>query len=216
MLSAPAGLVKSSVAASNKPNYSDLAKLVSSSGGIIKPGQPCDSIVYPKNPYIDKNLVSDAFHDKDQSNSRESTNFLLKGFVNHAAVDNLMAECQTSRCSTSSKFVDRGPDGGLPSIHAYIDSFLNSRDPSITNSTQNSRTYNENYDVSKIKNACDAVIAERVAISSNIELRLGQPYQQSQSSGNLVPLVTEPKLLDTAVAQPKLLFLEQMTNNGAS
>lgn len=189
------------MAASNMPNYSDLAKLVSSSGGLIKRGQPWDSIVYPKNPYTDKNSVIDAFRDKDHSNSRESTNLVM--------------ECQTSRCSTSSKFVDSGPDGGLQSIHAYIDSFLKSRDPCITNPAQNSRTYNENYDVSKIKNACDPVIAERVATSSNIELRLGQPYQQSQSSGNSVPLVTEPKLLDTVVAQPRSLFLEQMTNNAA-
>lgn len=194
--------MKSSVAASNMPNYSDLAKLVSSSGGLIKRGQPWDSIVYPKNPYTDKNSVIDAFRDKDQSNSRESTNLVM--------------ECQMSRCSTSSKFADSGPDGGLQSMHAYIDSFLKSGDPCITNPAQNSRTYNENYDVSKIKNACDPVIAERVATSSNIELRLGQPYQQSQSSGNSVPLVTEPKLLDTVVAQPRSLFLEQMTNNGAS
>ncbi|KAL5853168.1 hypothetical protein ACOSQ3_008286 [Xanthoceras sorbifolium] len=211
-LSAAAGLVKSSVSMPNTPGNPDLANLIGTSGGLIMSGQPLDNIVFPKNARTDQSLVIDALHDKEQRYGQDSSNYLLKGLVN-----SLQSNLCASRCSTVSKFDDRGTNSNLQSISGYIDSRVQSRNSSITHPTsQNSRTVGKNYDVTKIENSYDGVMAHRIATPSNIELRLGQPYQHSQSSGNSVPSVIGPKLLDTLVGSSKSLFLQQMIHNATN
>lgn len=213
--------MKSSVVVPSMPNNSDLAKLVGSSGSVS--GQRLDNVAFPKNPHTDQNSMIHMLHEKEQRYGQGDNNHLLKGLINtlqgnlQAVADNQKMECPISRCSTSSKFVDRGPDSGFHSISAYIDSVVKSRNASFTHPiSQNSRILGKSYDVSKIKNSCDGVTADKVAVSSNIELRLGQPYQQSQFSGNSVTPVFVPNSLDTLVGPPKSLFWEQMIHNGAS
>ncbi|XP_031279661.1 uncharacterized protein LOC116138078 isoform X3 [Pistacia vera] len=218
-LSATAGLVKSSVVVPSVPNNSDLAKLVGSSGSVS--GQRLDNVAF--HPHTDQNSMIHMLHEKEQRYGQGDNNHLPKGLINtlqgklQAVADNQKMECPISRCSTSSKFVDRGPDSGLQSISAYIDSLVMSRNASFTNPiSQNSRILGKSYDVSKIKNSCDGVTADKVAVSSNIELRLGQPYQQSQSPGNSVTPVFVPKSLDTLLGPPKSLFREQMIHNAGN
>ncbi|KAK2659681.1 hypothetical protein Ddye_006214 [Dipteronia dyeriana] len=209
-LSAAAGLVNSSVSTPNIPSNSDLAKLVGSSGGLS--GQPLDNIGIPKNARTDQSLVIDALHDKEQRYGQDSSNYLLKGLVN-----SFQSNLGESRCSTVSKFVDRGTNSSLHSISGYIDSPVQSRNVSIVHpASQISRTVDKNYDVSKIENPHNGVMAARIATPSNIELRLGQPYQQSHSSGNSVPSVIGSKLLETFVGSSKSLFLQQMIHSATN
>ncbi|XP_044471547.1 uncharacterized protein LOC123200432 isoform X5 [Mangifera indica] len=220
-LPATAGLVKSSVVVPSMPNNSDLAKLAGSSGGVS--GQRLDNFAFANNPHTDQNPMIHLLHENVQRYGEGDNNHMFKGLINtlqgnlQAVADNQKMECPMSRCSTSSKLVDRGPDSVLQSISACIDSLVNSRNASFTHPiSQNSRILGKSYDVSKIKNSCDGVTADNIAVSSSIELKLGQPYQQIQPSGNSVTPVCAPKSLDTLVGSSKSLFLEQMIHNAAN
>lgn len=213
--------MKSSVVVPSMPNNSDLAKLAGSSGGVS--GQRLDNFAFANNPHTDQNPMIHLLHENVQRYGEGDNNHMFKGLINtlqgnlQAVADNQKMECPMSRCSTSSKLVDRGPDSVLQSISACIDSLVNSRNASFTHPiSQNSRILGKSYDVSKIKNSCDGVTADNIAVSSSIELKLGQPYQQIQPSGNSVTPVCAPKSLDTLVGSSKSLFLEQMIHNGAS
>jgi hypothetical protein len=216
-----AGFVKSSVTMPNMCKSSDLSHLVSSSGGLVRSGQPLDHVLYPKNSHTDQDLLFDALQNKKQRNIQDVDNVLFKSLNGtswrnlHAVVDNQIMELPVSRCSTPQKLFGSGLDNGCQSIAAYVDFIMKNGNSSISQSTlQNLRDLGKDSDVSRSKNAKDSVIVGRDATSSNIELRLGQPYQPSQTSGNSVLPVIGPQLFDKLVNPPKSCFHRQMIHNG--
>ncbi|XP_059459426.1 uncharacterized protein LOC132188988 isoform X3 [Corylus avellana] len=222
-LSVTAGFVKSRAANPNLCKSSDASHRVGSTGGLVRSRQPLDHVHFPKNPHTDQKLLIDALQNEKQRNFQDVDNFLLKSSVGtswrnlHAAVDNQMMECPISRCSTTQKFVGTGVDNGCQSISAYIDGIMKNGNPSTSFSTlQNVKDPSKDSDVSKTKNEKDSVIVGRDATSSNIELRLGQPYQPSRTSGNSILPVIGPQLFDKLGNPPKSCFPRQMIHNAAS
>ncbi|XP_039018786.1 uncharacterized protein LOC120150135 [Hibiscus syriacus] len=98
-------------------------------------------------------------------------------------------------------------------MSAWIDSILKTGNSSLTHSSlQNLRTLGRNYDASASK-ITDDVISDRDAASSNVELKLGQPYQPSQPIGNSVLPVIAPKHFDTFINPPKSCYSEKMVGS---
>lgn len=202
---------------------SDLSHLVGSSGGLLRFEQPWDNVVLPKNPRTGQNSVNDVLHNKQWGNDSDRSNFLLKGSVGtsqsnlHALESNQIMESTRSRCSTMSKVVGRGgTDNDAQSISAYVDSISRSGTSFIYSPPlPNERTLGKDSDISRHNNSREGVILERDAVSSNIELRLGQPCQQSRTLRKSVLPVMGPRILDTLGDPQKSFFPEQLIHNSA-
>ncbi|XP_059592247.1 uncharacterized protein LOC100255892 isoform X4 [Vitis vinifera] len=223
-ISATAGFLKSSVTVPSLYKKSDLSHLVGSSGDLLRFEQPWDNVVFPKNPRTGQNSVNDVLHNKQWGNGSDRSNFLLKGSVGtsqsnlHALESNQIMESTRSRCSTMSKVVGRGgTDNDAQSISAYVDSISRSGTSFIYSPPlPNERTLGKDSDISRHNNSREGVILERDAVSSNIELRLGQPCQQSRTSRNSVLPVMGPRILDTLGDPQKSFFPEQLIHNTAN
>ncbi|KAF9662092.1 hypothetical protein SADUNF_Sadunf18G0017400 [Salix dunnii] len=183
--------------------HHDCNHLVGSSEGLVRSGQPIDSVVFPKNPLTDHNLnhnsVIDVL-DKQKRNGQGGNNFLgLAGTLHsnlHGVGNNTphgMMDSTISRCTIMPTFVGKGPENGSQSISAHVDNIMKSGSFSTTNSVlQNARSLFRCSDVSRAKDKKDCVIIDKDAASSSIELRLGQPNEQNWSSGNQVLSAVRP------------------------
>ncbi|KAJ6434877.1 hypothetical protein OIU84_000175 [Salix udensis] len=197
--------------------HPDCNNLVGSSEGLVRSGQPIDSVVFPKNPLTDHNLnhnsVIDVL-DKQKRNGQGGNNFLglagtlhsnLHGVGNntpHGMMDNTISRCTT---------MPKGPENGTQSISAHIDNIMKSGSFSTTNSAlQNARALFRCSDVSRAKYEKDCVIVDKDAASSSIELRLGQPNEQNWSSGNQVLSAVGPPSCNFLVNSLKPSSREQM------
>lgn len=201
--------------------HSDCNHLVGSSEGLVRSGQPIDSVVFPKNPLTDYNLNQNPVFDvldKQKRNGQGGNNFLglagtllsnLHGVGNntpHGVTDSTI-----SRCTIMPTFVGKGPENGSQSISAYIDNIVKSGSFSTTNSAlQNARTLFRCSDVSRAKDEKHCVIIDKDAASSSIELRLGQPNEQNWSSGNPVLSAVGPPSCNSLVNSHKPSTREQM------
>ncbi|XP_052886576.1 uncharacterized protein LOC108452097 [Gossypium arboreum] len=127
--------------------------------------------------------------------------------------DGRRMECAFSKSSTMSTFGGRDSANGCQSVSTWIDSILKTRNPSLAySSLQNLRTLGRNYDATAAKITGDIVISDRDAASSNVELKLGQPYQPSQPIGNSALPVVAPKHFKTVVGPPKSYHSEKMVD----
>ncbi|GLT76145.1 hypothetical protein SLA2020_478210 [Shorea laevis] len=212
-LSVTAGLMKSSAAMHKISDNSDLDNLVASPQGLAMCGENISCL---KNPHMDQNLSIDPLHNKQQRNVEDSSNFLPRGSIGtsqsnlRAVADNHIVESAASKSSSASKFVGRVPDNGSHSISAWIDTILKTGNPCLTHaSLQNLKARGQSCVVNTAKIAQDGVIGDNKSASSNIELRLGQPYQQSQSLRNYALPLSEPKPLGILADPPKSCYPEQ-------
>ncbi|KAL6296703.1 hypothetical protein ACE6H2_004845 [Prunus campanulata] len=210
-LSATAGLVKSSMSMPNISN--DLSHMVHSSGGSASSQQSLDGVALSKNLFTNQNLVVGAVENKQQRNIQDGNTIFLKGFTGtpqsnfHGMADNLILE----RPMSMSKLVGSGLQDGGQSVSAYIESMKNGNSSITDPSLKDRRITGKESNFCRTVNAKDG--AFRDAAISNIELRLGQPYQLGQSSGNSNLPAVGPQLLDTLVHPLKSLFPEQMIPN---
>ncbi|XP_060673473.1 uncharacterized protein LOC107421144 isoform X3 [Ziziphus jujuba] len=217
-LSTTAGLLRSRATTSNIS--SNISHLVHSSEGLVRSGQTLDNSGLSKNLHTDQNLVIDALQNKQKRNVQDNSNILLKGLIGtslsnvRAVVDNQIMECPVSQCLTMSKFVGIGSQDGSQSISGYIDSILKNGNSSISYpASQELKTICKESDLSMI-NAQRSLFVGRDAALSNIELKLGQPYQSSQQFENSNLTALGPQLLDTLVnPPPKSVFPEQIMHN---
>lgn len=199
----------------SRSNVSDLTKPVGSPGGSLISAQPQDNIVSPKILEPGQTLVTDTLHNKQQRNVQDCNNFPSKG-VSSMPQSSLCAmgddQIIMSRLSTVSKFVGRGAD---KSTYAPMNSILKTGNPTgLEHTSQNLRVPTRPNDVRRVDNVNSVVITETDVTSSNIELKLGQPYQQSQTSGSLSRSVIGQRHLNTLISPPKSHYLEQMIHKG--
>lgn len=211
--------MKSNLNLPSTSKNTDFYRLIGFPGSSVRPGQPQDSSLLCGKSVTDQNHLDGILHNKQQKNGLDSCNALFKGLTGashsnfRAAADNPM-----SRCSTMSKFVDRGgSDSGCQTISAYSDSLSKSGHSFISHPTlQNLRFPGTDSNLKKAFNSKAAVNMDRDVISSNIELRLGQPYQQNWTSGNALLSVVGPKALDTLDDPPKSAPQDHLIHNSAS
>ena len=201
-----------------KISNTHLANPVGSSQGFSR----CmDNIMFPSNPHTGQNSATGLLHNKQVRKNEGSSNFLLKHSVGasqsnlHDVADGQRMECAVSKGSIMSTIVGRDSDNGCQSMSAWIDSISKTGNSSLTHpSLQNLRTLGQNYDESAAKITGDSVIYDRDAASSNVELKLGQPYQPSQLMGNYALPVIAPKRFNTVLDPPKSCYPEQMIDRG--
>ncbi|KAF2287250.1 hypothetical protein GH714_039444 [Hevea brasiliensis] len=164
--------------------------------------------------------ISNMPKNSDCSNLVVPSGGLVRGLVatsqnsSSGVEDNHVTDCFISRCSTVPKFTGRGPENVCKST--YIDSIGNSASLATAHRTlQNHRNLVKNSDVSSGKGAWVGAIMDKDA-SSSMELKLGQPYQQNQSSGNSVLPVIGQQFHNTLVNSQKPFPQEQMIHNVTS
>lgn len=196
--------------------------LIHPSEGLVKSAQHLDNVGLSKNLVTDQNMGIDAFENKQKRNLLDDSNILLKGMNGTSysnlqpVADNQIMECLISRCSTTPKFVGTGSQDRGQSISGYVDPILKNGNSFISHpALQELRTITKESGVSMV-NAQNSVFVGRDAAASNIELRLGQPYQSSQNSGNSDLLSLGPQLLNSLVNPPKSVYPEQILYNSAS
>lgn len=201
---------------------SNFSHLVHSSEGLVKSAQLLDNVGLSKNLVTDQNMDIDAFQNRQKRNLLDNSDILLKGMIGtsqsnvQAVADNQIMECPISQCSTASKFVGIGSHDGGQSISGYIDSILKNGNSFISYpALQELRTVSKESGFS-MGNMQNSVFVGRDATASNIELKLGQPYQSSQNTGNSDLSSFGPQLLGTLVNPPKSVFPEQILHNSAS
>ncbi|XVF89362.1 hypothetical protein PTKIN_Ptkin19aG0124300 [Pterospermum kingtungense] len=195
-LSPTTGLVKSSATMPKISNTSQLANPVVTSQGLSR----CmDDAIFLNNPHRDQNSAPGFLINKQERKSEGSSNSLLKCLFGasqsnmHDAADSQRIKSAVSKSSTMSTFVGRDSDSGCQSMSTWIDSLLKTGNSSLTcSSFQNLRT---------LKTTNDGLISNRDAASSNVELKLGQPYQYA------------PKHFNTVLAPPKSCYPQQVVNH---
>ncbi|XP_050231577.1 uncharacterized protein LOC126680492 isoform X2 [Mercurialis annua] len=206
--------MRSGVSITNMPKSSDGIGLLSSSEGLARSKRPLSNVV-PKNFLADPNSVIEALHDKQSRNGQVGNQFHLKGLVgtsqsNSCSVGDAHVT-DISSCSIMTNVAGRGPDISCQSM--YIDAIIKNRSLATTHTTlQNCKSAARSSDVVGDKEALNGAIMDKDATFSRIELKLGQPFQQSQSPGNPVQSVIGPQLYNRHNSH-NLFSHEQLINN---
>lgn len=210
--------MKSSVTMPNISN--NLSHMVCSSGGPASSQQSLDGVALSKNLLTNKNFVG-AVQNKQQSNIQDRNNIFPKGLTGtlHSNLHSMADNQILGRPMSMSKLVGSGLQDGCQSVSACFrsitcPSMMNGNSSVIHPSLQDRRIIGKESNFCRTANAKDGVF--RDASISNIELRLGQPYQLGQTSGNSNLSDVGPQLLNTLVNPRKSLFPEQMIPNSAS
>ncbi|XP_030481904.2 uncharacterized protein LOC115698826 isoform X2 [Cannabis sativa] len=206
-LSATSDFMKPKMTLPNVPSVSSNCSLVvHPSEGLVWSGQLFNNAVLPRSLHAEQCYLMDALQNKLKSNVEDSNH--VSSFMG-TSQNNF--ECRHSTCSTVSGSVGSGFQDPHQSIVASIDSNLKNGNSSFTApGMQDVRTMGERSDFCMFKNASASVFAGKDTAFSNVELKLGQPYQISKNSEHSS---SGPQLLDAVVNPSKLHPREQMTHN---
>lgn len=197
---------------------SNCSHLVHSSESLLRSGQLFNNVISSNNLHTDQYLVIDSSQNKQKSNIQDSNNLPLNGLIgtSQSNIDcQLNVRSVAASCfGTVSRSVGSGPQDDHQSNSAYFDSILKNGNSSITGpGLQDVRAIGQKSDFNEFKSASNSVFAGQDSGFSNVELKLGQPHQNSKYSDQ--PTLG-PQLLDAVVNPSKLVFPEQMIHNSAS
>ncbi|XP_042756783.1 uncharacterized protein LOC111909928 isoform X3 [Lactuca sativa] len=189
--SAAPELLKKSERAPNMSRTSDLSKSP----------RPLNNMVFPDKHHSTQNLVNEILCHEVQRDTHDNHDGFTKtsqSNVQSGAANKIMEQL-VSGCLSMSKFAD-GLDNAFQSSPTYIDPIYKTKN-SFT--SQNKRSLGKDSD--KFNSLRDVDKPVKATVSSNIELRLGQPSQQSNAPGfhaSHVSRVSHP--LELVSSQPKL------------
>ncbi|XP_058203339.1 uncharacterized protein LOC131317750 isoform X2 [Rhododendron vialii] len=222
--STTAGTVKHSVTASNMPKMSDLSNVAGSRGGLVEHRQPQHNGALFKNHNTGQKSVNEVSYVGKQRNAQDGYNVLHKGLIGASqsnfpsVVNNQIMGFHSSGCSTVSEFIGtRGPYDGCHSVSACADSNSKSGQPFISyKKLQNSKSHGNDSDISKLYNLKKGNTVDIDAVSSGIELKLGQPSPQSQTLGTSVLPAFTSHPFDRHGDPRKSLLPEQLIHNSNS
>ncbi|KAK6927584.1 hypothetical protein RJ641_006175, partial [Dillenia turbinata] len=201
-------LARCATTVANTGKESDLTHLVGLSGGLARSGQLYDNTVFPTIA-TSRITVNNPLHN-EQQNAPDTCNFLLKELV-HASQSiksdlghgQVKESSQPVSLTVSAEGYDQGLwDNGcrfLPAINDLM--------------TKSGTKLNTHQVIHNLSNSSKGATLER-DIVSNIELRLGQPAQRIQTSGNSV-LSTSGSQFGGTFRHPQL-FLQNPIHNVAS
>lgn len=199
---------------------SSCSQSITSAQGLAGSGHPLSNTLFVKDPITRQQAVVDGIHSKQQRSSHDNVKPPTKSFLGsftgdlHAVVEHQMAGGPVSRSVMLSQHVDKGPDNFSQSFLANRDSSMKNGNSSVTHGTvQNISIICKNSHVSTFNDIKDSVRADRDAGPSNIELRLGQPCQQSQAMVNSDLSYVGSDLIDTLVEHAKPVLPEKMMFN---
>ncbi|XP_050366128.1 uncharacterized protein LOC126784688 isoform X2 [Argentina anserina] len=201
-----ASLMKCSVPMPKISNSS--SDLVFSPGGSVSCKQSFDGLLQSNNLITSQSLVISSVPNKP-GNSPDGNNPFLKALTGTSQSNLHMTDnIRMGRAVSTSKLVGNGAEDGSQYISASTRSMHNRASSIAHSSLQEKRIIGKESDFCRIESTRDGAFCD--AAISNFELRLGQPYQLSQPSGNPDLSAVGPPLLSTVVNPMKLLFPQQM------
>lgn len=169
-------------------------------------------MLHPKNSLTDQKAVDEFLHCEKQQSTKECSSHFPKGPSSfsknslHFDSDNQTMGYSRPVSSTISNLLGvRGPCNVWPAISSYEDPIYKSGDSVLPPHLQNLKTLGK--DIATGRSIGSLVDID--TISSNVELRLGQPSQQSQTSGSSVIPASGSHLIVTHSQLQESLFLDQ-------
>ncbi|CAK9146456.1 unnamed protein product [Ilex paraguariensis] len=198
----------------NMCKNSDLPNQAGLFGALLGSGEPWRNVASQKNSLSGQRLVNEVLYTEKQRTAQDSCNFLSKNFTGmsqfdlHTAADTSIIGSPLPGYSAMSKLVSmRGPENGYHSIAAYTDSNPKSGNSFISlPKLRNLKLPCEVSDVGRVNSS----FLDRDTVPSHIELRLGQPSQQSQTFGSPILQAFGTHSIDTNGDSQKSLFPEQL------
>ncbi|XP_043700806.1 uncharacterized protein LOC122651477 [Telopea speciosissima] len=225
--SATGSLVKCRATVPNMSIKSDMFLPVDSVGGIARCGQTRNSFVSPRNPRTGQSVVEKSantiLHNAWQRNAQEGHDLVFNSLIGtsnsilpaSAADGQIMKENHLSRgLPLSNTAVNVGrQDSGYRSISDYIDlckaGNLLTSDPSL----ESTKSLGIVSDARRCNSSLEGFVVGREAISSNIELRLGQPSQHSHTMGGSILSTVGPQPFNTLGDSQKAPYQGHVINN---
>lgn len=184
--STAADLVKTSERVPNVSRRSDLFNSAGPPRAFVASKQPLNNMVFPKNHRPSQNLVNEIQRHELERNTHDNRK-LSDGFTetsqsnSHSQAANKITEQPVSRCLPTSKLAG-GTGNAFQSGPAYVNPIYKTKNAFASQKNlQNLGSLGKSSD--KFNDSRDGDILEKTPVSSNIELRLGQPSQQSQTLG---------------------------------
>lgn len=224
--SAPGGLVlgRSSIV-SNMPKNSNTFQQVDSFGAFMRSGQPYNDFTSPNNSYegqfIVEKPVNVVMHNGPQKNALVGGN-IAKSLVG-ATLGNLpfladnqilhtVKECSTSISRSSQDKAEK--DNGYPSVVDCVDFISKGGNPFIVDPNfRISKSFGVATNINHCNSSRDAFVMDMDgAVPSNIELRLGQPSQQSCTLGGSTLPSMRPQPVDSLFDISKSQFSEPLVH----
>ncbi|XP_042482174.1 uncharacterized protein LOC122062599 isoform X2 [Macadamia integrifolia] len=225
--SATGGLVKCRATVPNMSIKSDMFLPVDSVGGITRCGQTRNSFVSSRNPRTGQSVVEKSantiLHNAWQKNAQEGHNLVFNSLIgtSNSILPALAADGQILKENPMSRGLPLsntavnvgGQDSGYRSISDYVDLLkagnLLTSDPSL----ESSKSLGIASDVRRCNNSLEGFVAGREAISSNIELRLGQPSQHSNTMGGSILSTEGPQPFNTLGDSQKAPYQGHVIHN---
>jgi len=170
--------------------------------------------MFPNNARMDNNLFIGTLSRKQATTIQDGCNIPLKGFTGISQnsyvnqLKNQLTESNLAMYTTAPNFGGTLPDDGCHPMPPFLDSLKRKGSLSTVHSPLQTPTNLLKDHGCLKKNASDG-LAARDVVSSNVDLRLGQPPQ----TGNSLPSFMEPLLSNSLASSPKLQCQRQMINS---
>lgn len=162
--------------------------------------------LYSNNFHMVQKGTNQFAHDEKHKNATECLGSSTRNNVHSVAKDHRTMYSTSEGSSASNLAGVKGLDNVLQHLPPYILPITKKGDPSVLHThLQNLETLSKNIDIGQ--NSYSSV--QRDIVSSNVELRLGQPSQQGQSSGSSTQLAFGSQVIGTLGQPQNTFFLEQ-------
>ncbi|XP_058111386.1 uncharacterized protein LOC131254706 [Magnolia sinica] len=208
---ASGGLMKCNATTISKvPKNYDVSQPVDSFGALIRSGQPWNDFASPNCPYTGRSVLEKSVnmvtHDGQQKNALDghivfngfvsTSNAILPALSNKQTLQTVKESPMSNGLTVSKSALDKGQQSSEhQSVVDYTDFIGKVGNPFIaTPSSGNLKSFGTVPDIIRCNSSREAFIMDRDAVSSSIELRLGQPSQQSQTLGGSIPSAMHPQL----------------------
>lgn len=161
-----------------------------------------------------KTLYSNNFHMVQKATNQfaqECVGSSTRNNVHSVAKDHKMMYSVPEGSRTPTFVGVKGPDNVRQHLPPYIQPITKNGDPSVLHThLQNLETLGKHIDIGQ-----NSYPVHRDIVSSNVELRLGQPSQQGQSSGSSIQLAFGSNITGTHGQPQNTFFLEQQVQRSA-
>lgn len=165
-----------------KPSHSNQG---SSVGASVQSVDPWSLTLRPKNSQSDQKVVDEFVNCEKQQSAKDCSSLFPKGpgssskSILHFVADKPMMGHSRSGCLTIPNHLDvRGPYNVRPAISSYEDQIYTSGDSVLPPCLPNLKTLGKDIAIGRSVGS----LVDTYTVSSNFELRLGQPSQQGQTS----------------------------------
>lgn len=162
--------------------------------------------LYSNNFHMVQKLTNQFAHDEKHRNTQECVGSSTRNNMHSVAKDHRMMYSTPEGSRMPNLAGVKGPDNVRQHLPPYILPITKNGDPSVLHThLQNLETLGKNIDIGQNFHS----FVQRDIVSSNVELRLGQPSQQGQCSGSSSQSAFGSNITGTHGQPQNTFFLEQ-------